>query len=96
MFYILFCFEALAWLVLTQDYKYPWLMNNDSVTFSSWKIFLLVCGVPSLLSALVLFLLPETPKYYISKRKFTKAIDVFKKVYVINTGQPAETYPVKI
>lgn len=69
-------------------------MSYEASTFSSWKIFLLVCGVPSLISALILCFLPETPKYFISKRKFQEALAVFKKVYVCNTGQDPDTYPV--
>ncbi|CAH0554057.1 unnamed protein product [Brassicogethes aeneus] len=62
--------------------------------FSPWRIFVLICGVPSLLSIVVLWFLPETPKYLISKGRFEEARNVFQGIFKWNTGQSTSLYPV--
>ncbi|XP_049820989.1 synaptic vesicle glycoprotein 2C-like isoform X2 [Aethina tumida] len=62
--------------------------------FSPWRIFVSVCSLPSLLSLCMLFFLPETPKYLISKGKYEEARHVFQRIFRINTGQSFAQYPV--
>ncbi|VEN47199.1 unnamed protein product [Callosobruchus maculatus] len=62
--------------------------------FSSWRIFVLVCGLPSLISVLALYFLPESPKFLISKGQYDKAKLVFQRMYACNTGNSKYSYPV--
>lgn len=39
--------------------------------------------------------MPESPKFLMSMGSNEKAIEVFKKVYAINTGNTADSYPIK-
>lgn len=74
---------------------HPINMNiNNSFSFTSWRLFVLICGLPSLFSFVFLYSLPETPKYLIARNKFEDAKKVFKKVFVWNTGKEANEYPV--
>lgn len=40
-------------------------------------------------------LLPESPKYLLSRGKYDKALEIFRGIYATNTGKPRDTYPVK-
>lgn len=80
---------GLAWAILGHPLK-------NAITFNSWRLFVLICGLPSLLSVLLLCCLPETPKYLISRNRFEDAKTVFRKVYVWNTGKAVAEYPVSI
>ncbi|KAK9879268.1 hypothetical protein WA026_004115 [Henosepilachna vigintioctopunctata] len=61
---------------------------------SPWRIFVFICCLPSLLSLICLYFLPETPKFFISKRRFENAKMVFQRVYKINTKLPLASFPV--
>ncbi|KAL3279267.1 hypothetical protein HHI36_016778 [Cryptolaemus montrouzieri] len=62
--------------------------------FNPWRIFVFICCLPSLISLVCLYFLPETPKFFISKRRFENAKIVFQKVYKINTKQSFKSFPV--
>lgn len=52
-------------------------------------------SLPSFLVAALLFLLPESPKFLISTGRHDEALEVFKGIYMMNTGRSKEEYPVK-
>lgn len=55
----------------------------------------MVCSLPSFLVAFLLFYLPESPKFLLSRGKYEKAMNVFRGIYMTNTGKPGDEYPVK-
>lgn len=69
--------------------------HTASFTFNSWRIFLVVCSVPSFIVAGLLLYLPESPKFLLSQGKIEEALAIFRGIYVTNTGKPQELYPVK-
>lgn len=73
---------------------------NDDVfhTFSvlnGWNFYLYIMSLWSL-SAFILysFLLPESPKYLVTQKRYEEARQILINVYIENTGKPADTYPV--
>lgn len=60
----------------------------------SWQIFIAICSIPSLSSGLLAIIMPESPRFLAVSGKLDEALDVLKKVYSINTGHLADTYPV--
>lgn len=62
--------------------------------YNSWRIFLAICSIPSVLVAVFLFFLPESPKYLLTRNEHQKALEVFKQIYATNTGNDPEMYPV--
>lgn len=64
-------------------------------TYNSWRIFLLICAMPSFLVAALLFYLPESPKFLIMQGRHEKALTILQTIYATNTGRPKECYPVK-
>ena len=55
----------------------------------------MLCSTPSFLVAALLFYLPESPKFLIMKGRHEEAMNIFRGIFVINTGKPKEQYPVK-
>nr|CAD7617201.1 unnamed protein product [Timema genevievae] len=45
--------------------------------------------------AVLLFFLPESPKFLLSRGDHDLALEIFRNIYHSNTGKPRETYPVK-
>lgn len=64
-------------------------------TYNSWRIFLLICAVPSFLVAALLFYLPESPKFLIMQGRQDKALNILRNIFVTNTGKTKDYYPVK-
>ncbi|XP_011314351.1 synaptic vesicle glycoprotein 2B [Fopius arisanus] len=82
---------GLAWLIIPHNIG----ITNESFTFNSWRIFLLICAAPSFIVAGLLLLLPESPKYLLSRGRYEEALDIFRGIYATNTGKPRDTYTVK-
>lgn len=82
---------GLAWLIIPSSIGF----HTASFTFNSWRIFLMVCSIPSFLVAGLLLYLPESPKFLLSQGKMEDALAIFRGIYVTNTGKSADLYPVK-
>ncbi|OXU22761.1 hypothetical protein TSAR_004124 [Trichomalopsis sarcophagae] len=82
---------GLAWLIIPTDIG----VKSASFTYNSWRIFLLICAAPSFIVAGLLLLLPESPKYLITRGRYDEALDIFRGIYATNTGKPRDTYTVK-
>ena len=64
--------------------------------FKPWRLFLIVCGIPSVVCALcMLFLMPESPKFTFSHGDEKKTLKILKKIYCCNTGNSKLLYKVK-
>lgn len=55
----------MAWLVINQ--KWSFVIPIFHVTYKPWRLFLVTCGLPSLLSGLTLIFFPESPKFTFSQ-----------------------------
>ena len=52
--------SGVAWLLIPRvDMTVP----VKNIQYGSWRIFVAVCSLPALTSALLVFLMPESPKY---------------------------------
>ena len=55
--------SGLAWIIIPhEDLGY----FSDSFTYDSWRIFVAVCTIPSLTSAMMFFFMPESPKFFLT------------------------------
>lgn len=88
----MFYFSGLAWLIIPHDIG----ITGPSFTYNSWRIFLLICAFPSFVVAGLLLLLPESPKYLLSRGRYEEALNIFRGIYAINTGKPRDSYTVRI
>lgn len=70
-------------------------VSTPNFTYNSWRIFLLLCALPSFIVAALLFYLPESPKFLIMKGRQDKALHILRGIFVMNTGKTKDYYPVK-
>lgn len=81
---------GLAWLIIPRSIGFV----TSLFVYNSWRIFLMVCSIPSFIVGFLLFYLPESPKFLLSKGKHDKAMAIFRGIYVTNTKKSADSYPV--
>ncbi|XP_015181733.1 PREDICTED: synaptic vesicle glycoprotein 2B-like [Polistes dominula] len=84
--------SALAWLVIPQTWSI--VLWDGYFVYDSWRIFLSLCGVPTLIGVFLISFFPESPKFLMSQGRKEEALKVFRQIYRINTGKPEETYPI--
>lgn len=82
---------GLAWIIIPTGIGF----YAEGFTYNSWRIFLLICAAPSFIVAVLFFFLPESPKFLLTKRRVDEAMEIFKSIYAINTGNDRNEYPVK-
>uniref|UniRef100_A0A8C9WB16 Synaptic vesicle glycoprotein 2 n=1 Tax=Scleropages formosus TaxID=113540 RepID=A0A8C9WB16_SCLFO len=73
---------GLAWLIIPSSFSGFWL---GSLHFQSWRLFVMLCSIPSLSSALVFGLaMPESPRFLMEAGLEEAAIEVFQKMFRMN------------
>ncbi|XP_073831035.1 uncharacterized protein [Musca autumnalis] len=81
----------LALSILPND----WNFQIFNMKFVSWKIFIAICGIPSLLSSLLMSFSPESPRFLMSKGRNSEALEAFKMMYALNNGKSRDSFPIK-
>jgi len=84
---------ALAYLLIPMDFRVE--LIPGVLDYTSWRLFLLVSALPSILAGLAFIFFPESPKFLMSKGRTSEAIASFQRIYSINTGKPRDTFPVR-
>ncbi|GAB1864206.1 Major facilitator superfamily (MFS) profile domain-containing protein [Camponotus japonicus] len=81
-----------AWLVIPQ----PWsiVLGDGAFVYNSWRIYLSICGLPTLIGAAYFCFFPESPKFLMTQNCNKAALEIFRKIYSINTGLPKDNYPI--
>nr|CAD7443765.1 unnamed protein product [Timema bartmani] len=85
---------GLAWIIIPQPWS--WELFGGYIVYNSWRVYVLVCAMPSLLAAFLMTFFLESPKFLMAVGRNEQAIDVLRSVYRINTGRDAQTYPIKV
>ena len=78
---------GLAWLVIPSQN-----LVNVSPYHQQWRLFIILCAIPSLSSSFFFYLMPESPKFLMQNGKPEAALKVFKKIFQFN--YPNEVFPV--
>lgn len=68
---------------------------TPSFSYNSWRIFLAVCALPSLIIGIVLIFMPESPMFLLLKGRHEETIEILQKIYEQNTSNPRRSYPVR-
>lgn len=74
----------LGWLVINQEWEF--LIPVIGTLFKPWRLFMIVCGLPSLFCALVLLKIPESPKFILSQGDQERTIIILNKIHSLNNG----------
>ncbi|CAD1469208.1 unnamed protein product, partial [Heterotrigona itama] len=84
---------GIAWLIIPQ--KWTITTGSGALEINSWRVFLAICSLPEFLACIAIFAFPESPRFLLMKGRREEALEVFKKIYSVNTGKDPDTYPVK-
>ena len=74
----------IAWIFINQHWEFYIPFIN--VVYKPWRLFLVVCGLPSLICSIILTQLPESPKFVLSQGMQEEAIAILQKMYLTNGG----------
>ncbi|KAM4553636.1 synaptic vesicle glycoprotein 2C [Fundulus diaphanus] len=82
---------GLAWLVIPRTWAH---FSLGTLDFQSWRLFVVLCSVPSISSA-VLFklLMPESPKFLMEAGREAEAIHVFRLMFELNMRGTEKAFP---
>ncbi|CAK9829936.1 Synaptic vesicle glycoprotein 2B [Anthophora retusa] len=83
---------GLAWIII----PLPISLQFNGILYNSWRIFLAIIGIPTLIVTLIATRYPESPKFLVSQGKTEEALVILRKIYATNTGHHEDEYPVKI
>ena len=93
--YAVFCFwnPIFASIILNQDWTFY--ISPLDLVFKPWRFFMLICGLPSVVCAVVtLLVMPESPKFIFSHGDEEKTLKVLQKVFSWNTGKLQSSFEV--
>ncbi|KAJ8928320.1 hypothetical protein NQ314_019132 [Rhamnusium bicolor] len=82
----------LAWVVLPKNINFTLFGHFD---VHAWNVFLFIGAWSPITSSVVFFFMPESPKFLMTDGRNEEAIKVFRKIYTVNTGKTADSYPIK-
>ncbi|XP_055842580.1 synaptic vesicle glycoprotein 2B-like [Episyrphus balteatus] len=83
-------FPLSAWAVINQNWSFE--IPIIHLTYTPWRMYILLVGTPGLICGLSLFFLPESPKYLLSIGKEKAAMEILRKIYSINTGKSRNSF----
>ncbi|XP_026221195.1 synaptic vesicle glycoprotein 2B [Anabas testudineus] len=82
---------GLAWLVIPKNWVH---LSLGKLDFQSWRLFVVLCSVPSLTSALIFkLLMPESPRFLMEIGQEEEAIHVFRLMFELNTKGKGKAFP---
>lgn len=61
-----------------------------SLNFKQWRLFLICNSFINLWNGVVFAFLPESPKFLLAINEKEKALQVLRRIYAFNTGQPEQ------
>ncbi|CAH1398429.1 unnamed protein product [Nezara viridula] len=82
---------GMARIILPLDFHLP---IFGLLTFTSWRLYILIQSIPISLALFFLSRLPETPKFLLSQGKRDETMKVLKIIYSINNGNNGNDFPI--
>uniref|UniRef100_A0A4W4E2D4 Major facilitator superfamily (MFS) profile domain-containing protein n=1 Tax=Electrophorus electricus TaxID=8005 RepID=A0A4W4E2D4_ELEEL len=87
--------SAMAWAIIPH---YGWSFSMGSAyQFHSWRVFVVVCALPSVSAVVALTFMPESPRYYLETGKHDEAWMVLKQIHDTNMrarGEPEKVFTI--
>lgn len=84
----------MAYFLIPMDINFQ--IFNGYLIIENWRVFLITCSVMVFLAAFLVYTMDESPKFLMAVGRHKEALNVFRKIYSQNTGNPPESYPVSI
>ncbi|XP_058461551.1 synaptic vesicle glycoprotein 2B-like [Malaya genurostris] len=76
---------GIAYLVVNHEWEFT--IPVLSIVYRPWRLFLVVCGLPSLVCGLALLGLPESPKFVLHQGNMQASIDTIRWMHRVNNGK---------
>ena len=86
-----FQLTGMAWLVIPLTFEY----QSVHFRFNSWRLFTILCALPSLSVAAALLFLPESPRYLLTQGQEEGALGILRHIFKLNTGKSPNAFPVR-
>ncbi|XP_014281859.1 synaptic vesicle glycoprotein 2B [Halyomorpha halys] len=80
-----------AWLIIPMNIHLHW----SGYSYSSWRFIMVLVSISSLISSILIYRYPESPRFLLAQGRAPETLDVLSEIWEVNTGRKAETYPVK-
>ncbi|XP_061384320.1 synaptic vesicle glycoprotein 2A-like isoform X1 [Danaus plexippus] len=81
----------MSWAILTQKWRDSYF--NGTIVLNTWNFYLIIMSMWSLLASCLYMLLPESPKYFITQKRYDEARKILINIYTRNTGKTADSFP---
>lgn len=78
----------IAWICINQEWQFY--IPVIDVVYKPWRMYLVVCGIPSLICAISIFYMPESPKFILAQGKQKETIEILQWVYKFNNPRAKE------
>lgn len=86
---------GIAWFIIQDPFFNLTPVGGDGFQYTSWRVFVAACGIPSLLVVSLIAPFPESPRYLLHANKPEKALKVLQRIFTANTKLPASEFPVE-
>ncbi|XP_013776762.1 synaptic vesicle glycoprotein 2C-like isoform X1 [Limulus polyphemus] len=60
------------------------ILLSEKLHFASWRIFLVICALPAVISSIGLFFLPESPRFLLEKGRDGEAMVIYQNIFKTN------------
>ena len=84
-------FLGLGWLIIPGQWSIPIVGHLE---YTPWRLYYALCGLPSIITGVILFFLPESPRFLLANRRKQESLQVLQKLFAGNTGRPPSEFPV--
>ncbi|XP_011605726.1 synaptic vesicle glycoprotein 2C [Takifugu rubripes] len=81
---------GLAWMVIPRTRLF---FSLGPLDFQSWRMFVALCSIPSLTSAVIFIFMPESPRFLLEAAREKEAVRVFQAVFRINMWRKRKDLP---
>lgn len=81
---------GLSWVLMPSIIRF----QNKKFRPNSWRVLTGLGGIPNLIMACIVSLLPPSPRYLLFRRRQGEALTVLQQMYAINNSKHADTYSV--
>lgn len=83
---------GMAWLILSQHWEYQ--IPLLGTLFRPWRLLIIMYSLPSIIFAICVYFLPESPKFLLSQGRDEEVLKILRKMYRINFGRNHNEYQV--
>lgn len=92
--YIFYLFiSVIGYVVIPQK----WIIQvGDIFVYDSWRLYVFLCGLPSLIMGIVMIRMPESPRFLLLQGKLYQSRKVLELMFKVNTRKNVSDFPVSI